>query len=99
MLLHLVTLDAGEGRDPLADYDALSVELEAFAPDLARRPQVVAMTKADLPDVREAWKKQKRRFARRGVELRLVSAATGQGVRELLLELYATIKRGAPGAR
>jgi GTP-binding protein len=89
VLLHLVTLDAGEGRDPLKDYDAINAELAKFSPALAKRPQIVAMTKADLPDVQEAYKKAKRQFARRKVELRLVSAATGEGVRELLFALYA----------
>jgi GTPase len=88
-LLHLVTLDHGEGRDPLDDYDVINAELAKFDPKLAERPQVVAMAKADLPEVREAWAKTKRRFAKRKVDLRLVSAATGEGVRELLLALYA----------
>src|SRR5450432_1422035 len=54
-LLHLVTLDFGEERDPIADYDALMKELARFDPELAKRPQLVAMSKADLPEVREAY--------------------------------------------
>ncbi len=92
-LLHLVTVDPDDGRDPLADFDALSAELAKFDPKLAARPQVVAMSKADLPEAREVWSKVKRRFARRGIKLRLVSAATGEGVRELLSELYALVKK------
>jgi GTP-binding protein len=92
VLLHLVTLDPGEGRDPVADFDAINAELAAFDAELAQRPQIVAMSKGDLPDVREAWKKAKRRFARRGIELHLVSAATGEGVREVTAALYALLK-------
>jgi GTP-binding protein len=92
-LLHLVAVDPGEGRDPVADFDAINAELAKFDPKLAARPQVVAMNKADLPDSHEAFKKAKRRFARRGIELRLVSAATSEGVRELLFELYALVKK------
>ncbi len=95
-LLHLVTVDAGEGRDPLADFDAINAELAKFDPALAARPQIVVMAKADLPDVREAWTKAKRRFSKRGVELKLVSAATGEGVRELLYALYA-LQEGVSG--
>ncbi len=51
------------------------------------------MSKADLPDSQEAWSKAKRKFARRKIELRLVSAATGAGVRELVLALYALVKK------
>jgi GTP-binding protein len=92
-LLHLVTVDPSEGRDPLADFDAINGELAKFDPKLAARPQVVAMSKADLPDARKVWSRAKRRFARRGVELKLVSAATGEGVRELLGDLYALVKK------
>jgi GTP-binding protein len=92
-LLHLVSLDAGEGREPLADYDAIMSELEKFDPELAKRPQIVAMSKADLPDVQEAHAKAKRRFKKRGIDLKLVSAATGEGVRDILNELYALSRR------
>ena len=90
-LLHLVSLDFGEERDPLADYDALMKELATFDPELAKRPQIVAMSKADLPEVREAYEVVKKRFAKRKVELHLVSAATGEGVRELSIALYKLV--------
>ena len=90
-LLHLVTLDFGEERDPLSDYDALMKELGRFDPELAKRPQIVAMSKADLPEVREAYEIVKKRFAKRKVELHLVSAATGEGVRELSIALYKLV--------
>jgi GTP-binding protein len=96
-LLHLVTPEELEGRDPLADFDALNAELAEFDAGLAARPQIVAMNKADLPDARRTWTAQKRRFARRGIQLHLVSAATGEGVRELMFALHALVK--APAAR
>ena len=89
VLLHLLSVDAGEGRAPLADFDAINGELEKFSPELAKRPQVVAMNKADLPDVQDAYKVAKKQFKKRGIDLKLVSAATGEGVRELLFALYA----------
>jgi GTP-binding protein len=86
-LLHLVTIDPSEGRDPLGDHKAINAELAKFDPALAERPQLVALSKADLPEVREAYPKLKKAFARRGIDLRLLSAATGEGVRETLLAL------------
>ncbi len=93
-LLHLVTVEPGgvPGRDPIADFDAINAELAKFDPELAKRPQVVAMSKADLPDVREAWTAVREQLRERGVEVRLVSAATGEGVREVLNELYALVR-------
>jgi GTP-binding protein len=86
-LLHLVTLDPGEGRDPLADYRAVRKELAAWNPELAARPEIVAFSKADLTDVREAYAAQKKRFARARIKLHLVSAATGEGVGALVSAL------------
>jgi GTP-binding protein len=94
-LLHLVTLDPGEGRDPLADWEALNAELVKFDPALAQRPQIVAMSKADVTEVREAYKKLKPRFKRKKVDLHLVSAATGEGVRELSIALFELLRSNA----
>jgi len=90
-LLHLVTLDPAEGREPLADYLALRKELARFDKALAKRPEVVALSKADLPEVREAYPKLKKAFAKKKIKLHLVSAATGDGVRELMFELWKII--------
>lgn len=90
-LLHLITLDPGEDRDPLADYLALRKELAQFDPELAKRPEIVAMSKADLPEVREAHAKLQKAFAKRGLTLRLVSAATNEGMRDLLVDLYRLV--------
>ncbi len=99
-LLHLVTLDPGPGRDPVKDYVALMKELAAFSPELAKRPQVVAMSKADIPEVREIFPKVKSAFKRKKIDIRLISAATGEGIRELLFALakvvYAPPKKAAP---
>jgi GTPase len=92
-LLHLVSLYPGEdGRDPVADYEATLKEMRKFAPDLARRPTVVAMSKADITEVRDAYPKVRARFKRKKVDLRLVSAATGEGVKELTNELFALVE-------
>ncbi len=91
-LLHLVTIEHGEGRDPLKDYKALRKELAAWSPELAERPEIVALSKADLPDVREAYPALKKRFARSKVKLHLVSAATREGLEELLIEIYRLVK-------
>lgn len=92
-LLHLISLDAGEGREPVADYDALRAELKRFDPALAKRPTLVALSKADITEVRDAYPKLRARFKRRKIDLHLVSAATGEGVRELVYALAALIKR------
>jgi GTP-binding protein len=90
-LLHLVTLDPGEGRDPMKDYVALRSELKKFSPVLAKRKEVVALSKADLPEVRDLYPALSRAFAKKKIKLHLVSAATGEGVRDLVAALYKVI--------
>jgi GTPase len=97
-LLHLVTLDPGEGRDPLADYRALRDELRRFSPELCARPEVVALSKADLPEVHAAYPALKRRFSRAKLKLHLVSAATGEGVAEVIDALAVLATCPAPDA-
>ena len=50
VLLHLID---GSAEDPLADRDTINRELAAYSPELAAVPQVVAINKADLPEVQE----------------------------------------------
>lgn len=88
-LLHLVEDVPGlPDRDPVADYDKVVAELARYSPALAERPQVVALNKSDLTETREAFPVWQEELSRRGVHLRSVSAATGEGVAEILEELW-----------
>ncbi len=94
-LLHLLTVDPGEDRDPANDYDVLMKELEHFDPELAQRPMIVALSQTDRTDVREVFPAVQSAMQKRGIALRLVSAVTGEGVRELVRDLFRLI-RGEP---
>lgn len=87
VMLHLVTLSEDPERSPVHDYHVLRDELRAFNREMLTRPEVVAMTKADLPDVREAYPSVRAEFEKLGIQLRLVSAVTHAGLDELMQEL------------
>jgi len=92
-LLHLVTIDPREERDPISDYRALRHELAAFDSELAQRPELVALSKSDLPDVRDAHPELHARFRDElGVELHLLSSVTGNGVDTILQQLLQVIR-------
>ena len=95
LLLHLVCVSDEPGRTPLADYHTLRHELSEFDPELARRPEIVAMTQADRPEVQEAYTAAKAEFAAIGVELRLVSSVTHAGIDDLMAEIFERIQTGA----
>jgi GTP-binding protein len=83
VLVHVVDMAALEGRDPYEDWVKINEELRQYREDLARRPQIVAANKMDLPDARDnldAFRKK----AGPEVPVYPISAATREGVRELL---------------
>ena len=91
VLVHLLDATAGPDRSPLRDFDAINRELALFDPALATRPQLVVLNKIDLPDVARARRRLTTAFARRKIRLLAISAATGEGVAELLEEAWKVI--------
>jgi len=78
-------------RTPLRDFEATNRELELYDPQLAARPQIVAINKIDLPDVRRRLTALKRPFARRGIQVHAISAATGEGIPALLEAIWKAL--------
>jgi GTP-binding protein len=87
LLIHLLDVSGLDGRDPLADFDAINVELQAFDPALAAKPQIVVANKLDLSEARERFPDVRARLASRGIELWGISAATREGVTALMREV------------
>jgi GTP-binding protein len=87
----LVTLDAAPEREPLEDYRVIREELGRYDERLASLPEIVALSKADLTDVREGYTELRRRFAERGIELHLVSAVSHQGLEPLMRKLVTAL--------
>lgn len=82
VLLHILTLDPDPEREPARNFEVLMDELRRFDPVLAERPMVVAVSKIDLPEVRDALPDIRAALAPR--EVLAFSAATGEGVEEVL---------------
>jgi GTPase len=87
VLVHLVEGASPEpDRSPRADLEAIDRELSLYSPKLAKKPQVIAVTKVDVPEARAAGEKLAKVLGRRKrpVPVHLVSAVTGEGLPELL---------------
>ena len=98
LLVHVVDAAGSEGRDPLADFEAINAELSRYSPTLATRPQIVAANKADLLQDAAALEPLRARARELGFPLYLISAATHQGVKELLQEITRTLPTLPPVA-
>ncbi len=91
VLIHLLN---GESPDPVGDFEAINQELALFNPTLAEKPQLVVFNKIDLPHVRERWPEVKKALKERGVQDPMaISAATGEGVRDMLRRVLQMLEQ------
>jgi GTP-binding protein len=84
ILVHLVEPMPMDGSDPLANYRIIRSELELYSSELGARPEIVVITKCELPGVDEV---QSKLAAEIGHEVLSISAVTGQGLDKLLWEI------------
>jgi GTP-binding protein len=107
VLVHVVDCAAGlagePGREPVADLDVIEAELAAYeaatGADLADRPRIVALNKIDVPAAREVAQRAAGVLTGRGLTVRLVSAASHEGLRELafaIADVVAAARAAAP---
>jgi GTPase len=99
LLLHLVappeTAEPGSAEDYLYAYDLVNQELRAHSQELAAKPQVVALTKADLLDPAQVSALQDA-FGARGITPLVLSAKSGKGLDTLTDTLRAELLKLHP---
>ncbi|MEG1593513.1 MAG: Obg family GTPase CgtA, partial [Oscillibacter sp.] len=86
LLIHVVDVSGCEGRDPVADFDAINAELAQYSPELATRPQIVAANKMDIMEHSENLEALRAHVEAKGYTLFEMSAAAHLGTRELMLK-------------
>jgi GTP-binding protein len=90
VLIHLVEPLPMDGSDPIENYRAIRSELEHYGHGLAGRPEVIAVSKAELPNASEV---QQRLAEQTGRDVILFSSVTGQGIDRLLRDAYALLQQ------
>jgi len=90
--IHLID---GGSVSPAEDMIKVNNELSLYDPGLARKPQLVVVNKVDLPIVRQRMEEIQADFAAIGVTVRFISAATGEGVPELMRSAFELVKQPA----
>lgn len=97
LLLHIVDAAGSEGRDPIDDLNKINDELAQYSIDLEKRPQIVVANKTDLMfedrsalDAIKAWAEE------HGFAYAEMSAATNQGVHELMLQTWNMLEKLPP---
>jgi GTPase len=89
ILLHLID---GSSPNPVSDMEHVNSELALFDPALGAKPQLVAVNKIDLPEVKERLGEIKQAFTAAGTRVFFISAATGEGIPELMAETLKKVR-------
>lgn len=88
VLLHLID---GTTEDVVANYETVRKELEEYDPELAKKPQLVALNKCDALTAAEIKKKKKALEKASGGEVLAISAASATDLEPLLIRMMQTI--------
>ena len=98
LLIHVVDVSGSEGRDPVADFEAINEELKQYSPELAGRKMIVAANKVDIMDDPALLDALRSHVEGLGLELVTISAAAHQGTRELVLRTAQLLQELPPVA-
>jgi GTPase len=95
LLVHVLDLNPLDESDPVANHAAVEAELASYGAGLERLPRILALSKADLVPPEEADAAREEWRERLGVDVVVTSAATGQGLDELVDTIFRDIREEA----
>jgi GTP-binding protein len=88
VLVHLVEPLPGDGTDPLQNYWTIREELKQYNDELASRPELIAVSKAEFPGAQQIQQEIEQAV---GKEVLLFSSVTGQGLSQLMHRTYTML--------
>jgi len=96
LILHLVDGTGIKVEDPLYSFRTINQELKEFSEELAEKDQVIAVNKSDLTETRKNYKIFKQSLAKEGYSqpIFLISALTGEGIKDLIFYLMDYLEKG-----
>ncbi len=89
ILIHLID---GSSASPVENMIQVNAELSLFDSALAQKPQLIVVNKIDLPQVQARLAEIKDAFSSAGTTSLFASAATGEGVAELMAETVKVLQ-------
>ncbi|MDR2750982.1 MAG: GTPase ObgE, partial [Clostridiales bacterium] len=84
ILVHVVDASGLEGEDPVDLLEMVNKELEAYNPELLKRPQIIAANKMDILEAQENLARIQEYAAEHGYQVFPISAAGNQGLDPLM---------------
>lgn len=92
VIIHLIDGARVEGKNILKDYYAIKSELAQFSSSLKNKEELIAINKFDLLEVQQHMAEIRESFAKEGKSIFFISALTGEGVRDLIYQIFRTLK-------
>lgn len=94
MMIHVVDAASTEGRDPIEDIYKINAELEAYNPEIAKRPQVIAANKIDAiyEGDEDPVERIRKEFEPQGIKVFAISGVSGKGIKELFYYVNDMLK-------
>lgn len=92
LLLHFLDVSGSEGRNPVEDFNVINEELKKYSEKLATRKQVIVANKTDIMQDDSLYKQVEEMAKEKGIEIFKISAVTGEGIKELMIEISKLLK-------
>ena len=92
LLLHVIDLSGIEGRDPVQDFNTINEELKQYSERLSQRKQIVVANKVDSMQDESLYQELEKMAKKKGLEIFKISAATKQGIKELMIRVSEVLK-------
>jgi GTP-binding protein len=89
VLVHIVDISPLDGSNPEENYFKLEKELELYGEGVSGKPRIIVANKMDMPGSKERLEKLS---AGIGKKVWAISALKGEGLKELVPEIYKTIQ-------
>lgn len=92
LLLHVIDVSGIEGRNPVVDFKTINEELKQYSEKLSKRKQIIVANKVDSMQDKSLYEELERMAKEKDLEIYKISAATGQGIKELMKRVSEVLK-------
>lgn len=93
LLLHFIDVSGQEGRKPEDDFYVIQEELKKYNKKLSTRKQIIVANKADVMQDNSLYEKLEEIAKKENMEIFKISAASRQGIKELMKYVSETLKK------
>lgn len=92
LLLHVIDVSGSEDRIPVEDFKIINEELKKYSEKLSTRKQIIVANKIDSMQDETLYNDLEKLAKKEKIEIFKVSAATGEGLKELFTHVSKVLK-------